>query len=143
MSAVIQRHLVVKRETIGAQAAQPAISDSRSVLRQRRCQPVSRKVHGGQKRWETKTSVPTHYLLLNSSNLGRDNEGTGMCRFLPSSPLQILLAKPFSGTSLFCHEASANQTIQVKITLLSLIVFAVSPLINLEMQHDRRSARIG
>ena len=109
MSAIIQRHMVVKRETIGAQAAQPAISDSRSVLRKRRCQPVSRKVHGGKKGGEAKASSPTHYLLLNSPNLSGDNKGTGVFRFLPSSPLQILLAKPFSGTSLFRHEASANQ----------------------------------
>ena len=34
--------------------------------------------------------------------------------FSPVSPLQILLAKPFSGSSLFCQEASANQPIQVK-----------------------------
>ena len=76
----------------------------------------------GQKKGGTKTSFPTHYLLLNSSNLGGESEGTGMFRFLPSSPLQILLAKPFLGTSLFRHEASANQTIQVKPTLLSLFV---------------------
>ena len=54
-----------------------------------------------------------------------------MFRFLPSSPLQIFLAKPFSGTSLFlprsihepanfCHEASANQPIQVKRTMVSM-----------------------
>ena len=84
MSAVIQRHMVVKRETIGAQAAQPAISDSRSVLCKRRCQPVSRKVHGGQKRGgKAKLRFPTRYLLLNSSNSGGGMEGTRMLCFLP------------------------------------------------------------
>ena len=34
--------------------------------------------------------------------------------FFPVIPPPDLLAKPFSGTSLFRHEASANQTIQVK-----------------------------
>jgi hypothetical protein len=53
----------------------------------------------GKKRGEAKASSPTHYLLLNSPNLGGDNEGTGVFRFLPSSPLQILLAKPFLGTT--------------------------------------------
>ena len=68
----------------------------------------------GKKRGEAKASSPTHYLLLNSPNLGGDNEGTDVFHFLPSSPVQILLAKPFSGTSLFRHEASLNQPIQVK-----------------------------
>jgi len=76
----------------------------------------------GGKRGEAKASSPTHYLLLNSPNLGGDNEGTGVFCFLPSSPLQILLAKPFSGTSLFRNKASVNQPIQVKPTLLSLFV---------------------
>ena len=58
VSAVIQRHMVVKRETIGAQATQPAILDSQSVMRKRWCQPVSWKVHGGQKMGEAKTSSP-------------------------------------------------------------------------------------
>jgi hypothetical protein len=84
VSAIIQRHMVVKRETIGAQAAQPAISDSRNVLRKRRCQPVSRKVHGGQKRGgKAKLRFPTRYLLLNSSNSGGGTEGTRMLCFLP------------------------------------------------------------
>jgi len=52
--------MVGKREWIGAQAAQPAISNSGSVLRQRRCQPVSRKVHGG-KRGGSESQFP--YLL--------------------------------------------------------------------------------
>jgi hypothetical protein len=38
--------------------ATPLKTDYRSVLRQRRCQPVSRKVHGGQKRGGSKTQIP-------------------------------------------------------------------------------------
>ncbi len=68
----------------------------------------------GEKGGKAKVSFPTRYLLLNSLNLGGGNEGTCIYCFLPSPPLPILLAKPFSGKSLFCQEASANQPIQVK-----------------------------
>jgi hypothetical protein len=121
VSAIIQRHMVGKRESIRVQVAQPAILDSRSVLHQQQCQPVSWKVHGGQKRGETNKwdpSSPTCYLLLNSSNLGRSTEGT--CTFC-FSPLNFV-SKKLPRTSLFCHKASANQPIQVKPTLLSLFV---------------------
>jgi hypothetical protein len=110
--------MVGKRESIRVQVAQPAILDSRSVLHQQQCQPVSWKVHGGQKRGETNKwdpSSPTCYLLLNSSNLGRSTEGT--CTFC-FSPLNFV-SKKLPRTSLFCHKASANQSIQVKHTMVA------------------------
>jgi hypothetical protein len=63
-------------------------------------------------------SPPTGYLLLNLENLGRGTKGMRMFCF---SPLDFA-SKKLPGTSLFCHEASANQPIQVKPALLSLFV---------------------
>jgi hypothetical protein len=89
------------------------MNTSQSVLHQQRCQLVSRKVHGGQKRgeankWDPRS--PTCYLLLNSLNVGRGTEGTHTFRF---SPLNFV-SKKLPGTSHFCYKASANQSIQVK-----------------------------
>jgi hypothetical protein len=50
------------------------------------------------------------YWLLNLENLDRSTKGTRMFCF---SPLDFA-SKKLPGTSLFCHEASANQPIQVK-----------------------------
>ncbi len=88
---------------------------TRSMLRQRQCQPVSWKVHGRQKGGEAKPSFPTRYLQLNSSNSGRGTEGTHMFCFSPSNFVRTKLPR----TSLFCNKASANQPIQVKSTMVS------------------------
>ncbi len=74
VSAAIQRHMVGRRDCIGAQAAQPSISDSQSVLHQQQFQPGSQKVQTRKtqekpRKWVP--STPAHYLLLHSSIPGR------------------------------------------------------------------------
>ncbi len=141
-----KRHMVGKRDSVGAQSAQPAISDSWSVLHQQQFQPVSRKVHAtkrkggseqrvwrrmrfqsrykvyqyilGEEMYQYILAPPTGYLLLNLENLGRGMEGTRTFCFSPSN----FGSNFFSGISLFCQEASANKPIQVKPALLSLFV---------------------
>ena len=70
---------------------------------------------GGKKGGKAKLSFPTRYLLLNSSNSGRGTEGTCMLCFLPLD----FSSKKLPGTSLFRHEASTNQPIQVKSTMVA------------------------
>ena len=107
-----------KRSRIGAQAAQPAISDSRSVLHQRRYQPVSRTVlspNVGKKRGEIEISIFAHFssLPVTICPTGRSAKEPIMDLWDPLSFPHGAGKKP-SGRSLFCQEASANQPIQVK-----------------------------
>ena len=57
-----------------------------------------------------KGGTPFCYLLLKSLNLGRGTSGTHMCCIFPFN----FVSKKIPGTSLFCHEASANQLISSK-----------------------------
>ena len=107
-----------KRSRIGAQAAQPAISDSRSVLHQRRYQPVSRTVlspNVGKKRGEIEISIFAHFsslpVTICPTGRGAQEPILVHCGH-PDFPISAV-KKP-SGRSLFCQEASANQPIQVK-----------------------------
>jgi hypothetical protein len=79
---------------------------------------VYQYISGGGGMYQYIISPPTGFLLLNLENLGRGMEETRMFCLSPSN----FVSENFSGTSLFCQEASANKPIQVKPALLSLFV---------------------
>ncbi len=62
------------------------------------------------KRVPEKGGAPNPYLQLKSSILGTGTRGTCMFCCFPSN----FGSEKFPGTSLFCHEASANQPISSK-----------------------------
>ena len=91
---------------------------TRSVLHQRRCQPVSRTVlspNVGKKRGEIEISIFAHFssLPVTICPTGRSAKEPIMDLWDPLSFPHGAGKKP-SGRSLFCQEASANQPIQVK-----------------------------
>ena len=93
--------MVVERETIGAQAAQPAISDSRSVLRQRRCQPVSRKVHEGAEKGGNENQFPYSLPTTKFFKFRWGKRRNWYVSFSPVIPLSDFVSKTFLGDITF------------------------------------------
>ena len=93
--------MVVERETIGAQAAQPAISDSRSVLRQRRCQPVSRKVHEGAEKGGNENQFPYSLPTTKFFKFRWGKRRNWYVSFSPVTPPLDFVSKTFLGDITF------------------------------------------